>query len=326
MVNDNRNLVHILHESKSYLDSKNLNTQSKAELDIESNTQSKAQPNTQSNVQPKVTLLVAFYNAPKLLELLFASIENQSFKNFEVILCDDGSNPETLAQIKPWIQQASFPIRHLWHEDLGFRKNRILNWGIHFSRAECLVFIDQDCMLHKDFLKEHYESFSKDSVLCGRRMDLTPWVSKMLTPKRMRDSFIEKNFWWIMPTGLYMKDNNGKKGIHLKKSNFRDQLNKKYRGIVGCNFSVAKENLLKINGFDNCYEGPGIGEDSDIEYRLSLLGLKMQSFAHAAVQFHVYHRLLKRENRNDIIFAETQKHKQMVALQGIQQQLADIRR
>lgn len=275
------------------------------------------------NELPKVTLIVAFYNAPKLLSLLFASIENQIFKSFEVILCDDGSNSETLDQIKSLIENAPFPVCHLWHKDIGFRKNRMLNWGIHFSRAECLVFIDQDCLLHRNFLKEYYEYFSSDAVLCGRRMDLTPWVSKMLTPQKIKNFFIERNLWWMIPTGLYMKDNNGKKGIYLKKSSYRDSLNKKYRGIVGCNFSVAKQNLLRINGFDTRYEGPGIGEDSDIEYRLSLLGLKMQSFAHAAVQYHVYHRLLKRDNKNDVIFDDTKIKKQMVALQGLSQQLQD---
>lgn len=275
---------------------------------------------------PKLSLLVAFYNAPRLLELLFASVANQSFKDFEVILCDDGSNPDTLKQIAPLIENVNFSVLHLWHEDIGFRKNLMLNWGIHFSRSEVLVFIDQDCLLHPEFLKEHFESFKPDTVLCGRRMDLTPWVSKLINPKKIKNSFIEKNLWWIIPTGLYMKDNNGKKGIYLKPSQYRDHLNKKYRGIVGCNFSVSKTNLKKINGFDTRYEGPGIGEDSDIEYRLTLLGLKMQSFAHASVQYHVYHRLLKRENKNDIIFADVQQKKQMVTPKGLAEQLAETLR
>lgn len=270
---------------------------------------------------PLISLIVAFYNAPRLLEFLLASLDKQSLKRFEVLLCDDGSSVETLEVVRPFLEQASFPILHLWHEDIGFRKNRMLNWGIHNSKSEKIVFIDQDCLLHPEFLAEHSKYLDDSRVLCGRRMDLTPWVSKMLTADKIRNNFIEKNLWWIIPSGLYMKDNNGKKGIYLKESSYRNNQNKKYRGIVGCNFSVTKNNLLKVNGFDTRYEGPGVGEDSDIEYRLNLLGVKMQSFAHAAVQYHVYHKLQKRNNRNEEIFVEVRRQQQMITPFGLQQQV-----
>lgn len=59
--------------------------------------------------------------------------------------------------------------------------------------------------------------------------------------------------------------------------------------ILGCNFSVHKIVLEKINGFDENYEGPGLGEDSDIEYRMRLIGVKFRSIRNLAVQYHIYH-------------------------------------
>ncbi len=47
--------------------------------------------------------------------------------------------------------------------------------------------------------------------------------------------------------------------------------------------------LEKINGFDENYEGPGLGEDSDIEYRLRLTGAKFKSVRNLAVVYHLYH-------------------------------------
>ncbi len=269
-----------------------------------------------------IAISIAFYNNNAVLNLTLAALERQTFQNFELIICDDGSKPESVAALKARLETLRIPATHLWHEDLGFRKNRILNWGIHHCQSEYMIFLDQDCLAHPEFAKEHFENRKPQSVLCGRRMDLTPWVSKILTPEKVRSGFIEKNLWWILPTGLYMKDNNGGKGLHLKSSWLQRWLNKKNRGIVGCNFSVYREDLLRINGFDFRYEGAGIGEDTDIEFRLSLLGVEMRPFVNRGVQYHVYHRLLKRISKNENIFSQVQSEKKVVTDFGLSQQVS----
>jgi glycosyltransferase involved in cell wall biosynthesis len=268
-----------------------------------------------------LTLSVAFYNHLPMLDLTLAAIEKQSFREFLVVICDDGSKPEIVSQLQARLDKFSLPVMHLWHEDKGFRKNRIMNWAIHLCETESIVFIDQDCMPHREFMHEHFKNRQKHSVLCGRRMDLTSWVSKMLTPEKVRRDFVEKNLWWIIPTGLYMKDNNGGKGLYFRNPWLRSQANKKDRGIVGCNFSVFREDMLAINGFDFRYEGAGTGEDSDIEYRLKLLGVKMQPFCNTAVQYHIWHKLLKRPNINEEIFANVQREGHAVTSFGLREQL-----
>jgi hypothetical protein len=84
-------------------------------------------------------------------------------------------------------------------------------------------------------------------------------------------------------------------------------LNKKYRGLLGCNFSLHKKDLIDINGFDERYEAPSIGEDSDVEYRLGLNGVKARSINHIAVQYHLYHRLQERLQKNLELFEEVKK-------------------
>jgi hypothetical protein len=59
--------------------------------------------------------------------------------------------------------------------------------------------------------------------------------------------------------------------------------------MLGSNFSVAKKHLIAINGFDELYTGPGCGEDSDVQYRLSLIGVTGKSLRNLAVQYHVWH-------------------------------------
>ena len=144
-----------------------------------------------------MALIVAFYNNIHVLKLTLASIEIQSKKNFIVIICDDGSRSEVVSELHRIIDQSHLPIIHLWHRDIGFRKNRMLNWAIQKSPSEYLVFIDQDCILHPEFLSEHFNNKKENTVLSGRRTDLTLSVSQQLTPEKIKSGFIQKNFWWI---------------------------------------------------------------------------------------------------------------------------------
>lgn len=274
--------------------------------------------------QYDLTVIIAFYNNINVLKLTLASLEMQSHKNFAVVVCDDGSKSEVVSTLKQHLNELSFPILHLWHQDIGFRKNRMLNWGILKSPSDYLAFIDQDCILHPEFLKEHLTHRKTKTVLSGRRTDLTPFVSRQLTPEKIKLGYLQKNFWWIFLAILWMKDNNAPKGIYIKNNWLRNLVNRKHRGIVGCHFSVHKQDLLDINGFDTRYEGAGIGEDSDIDYRMSLNGVKIQPFCNIAIQYHFYHKLLIRKNVNHEIFAEVQRERQIVTQYGIQQQLAQL--
>ena len=58
--------------------------------------------------------------------------------------------------------------------------------------------------------------------------------------------------------------------------------------LKGCNYSVAREALEAINGFDEAYEGYG-REDTDVELRLQNLGYRIKSLKGLALQFHVWH-------------------------------------
>jgi len=268
-----------------------------------------------------VTLVISFYKNTRMLDLVLASLETQTFKNFNLIISDDGSGMDVVQEVHEKLDKLKIPAWHLWHEDIGFRKNRILNWSIQYCQTPYMVFIDQDCILHPEFMAEHMQHKQEKSVLCGRRINLTAWVSRLLTPQKIKQHFIEKNIWWIILGGLFMKDNNGIKGIYYKNPWLRKSANKKFRGIVGCNFSAFKQDLLDINGFDTRYEGAGFGEDSDIEFRLSLNGIKMIPFCNTAVQYHVYHRLLTRSNENESLYNEVVRRHQAMTDFGLKQQL-----
>ena len=61
-----------------------------------------------------------------------------------------------------------------------------------------------------------------------------------------------------------------------------------WRLLKGCNFSVSREALLNVNGFDESYRGWGY-EDSDIGVRLINSGMRIKSLRFAAPVLHLWH-------------------------------------
>ena len=78
-------------------------------------------------------------------------------------------------------------------------------------------------------------------------------------------------------------------GVRIRDKFLRRISLRKSGRILGSNFSLHKEDIVAINGFDEGYDGPGHGEDSDVQYRLSLIGVTGKSLRNLAIQYHVYH-------------------------------------
>lgn len=252
----------------------------------------------------KASIIVSFYNKIDYLKLVLAGFEIQTEKNFEIIIADDGSNQSVLNQLENIIPLYPFKIKHLWQEDKGFRKNKILNKSILASEADYLIFIDGDCIPHPHFVEGHLLNAEVNTVLTGRRVNLSENISKQLTEEKIKNNFFEENFFKLLLDGIFGKSIDVEKGIHFKNKYLLDFFNRKQRGILGCNFSLFKTDILSINGFDERYQAPSIGEDSDIQFRLELIGKKIKSINHIAIQYHLYHKLQERLQKNLDLFEE----------------------
>ena len=251
---------------------------------------------------PKTSIIISFYNRIDYLKLVLAGFEVQSFRDFEILIADDGSRIEYSDDIKIIADSTGLKIKHIRHEDIGFRKNKILNKTIVESSSDYLIFIDGDCIPHREFIKEHYENRAIKTCLTGRRVNMSDKISRQLTTEKVKAGYLSNNFMELIFDGIFGQSSYVEKGIYLKSALMRNILNKKYRGIVGCNFSLFKEDILKVNGFDERYEAPSVGEDTDIQYRLELYGVKIKSINNIAVQYHLHHTLLSRPEKNLELF------------------------
>ncbi len=233
--------------------------------------------------------------------MIFVALEKQTFTNFEVIIADDGSNNETVSNINEFKKQSSLSIKHIWHEDLGWRKNIILNRAVDSSESPYLIFIDGDCIPHSKFIEEHYKYRMEKRVLAGRRVQLTSEISDSLNVDMIRNNKYLNLHFQLLKAGFKKEERHVENCIRITSPFLRSLLLKdKEKEILGCNFSIHKQDLLLINGFDERFLFPFIGEDTDIEARLRRVGVTPVKKKHILTIFHRKHNRLGPVSRNSI--------------------------
>ena len=228
----------------------------------------------------KVSIIIAFYKNTAALALIIKALALQTYRNFEILVAEDDNNPNTRLFIEELTANSSIPIKHIAQsEDAGFRKNKILNKAIHHAEGEFIIFIDGDCIPHKNFVKRFVEAAEPKAALFGRRVML----SEALTQKLYQSKNLSLlSFWHLLK--------NGAKGL---KYSFSLPVIKQKReiGIYGCNWGLYKNEIVAINGFDEDYITAGVGEDSDIEWRLKKNGIQLISIRFSATEYHLHHPL-----------------------------------
>jgi len=268
----------------------------------------------------EASLIISFYNKIDYLRTILAALERQSYEQFEVIIADDGSKKEVVDEIAEIIKISPLTIQHVWHEDSGFRKTRILNEAIRTSRSNYLIFIDGDCIPHKEFVKEHVENREQNYVLAGRRANISPSLRGYLNEDAIRRGKLDNGFTWrLLLDGAFGKSNHVIKGIYVRSKWLRKFFNRLEAGVLGCNFSLYKSDMLAVNGFDVRYEAPSVGEDTDLEARLRWNGVKVKTVKNMAVQYHFDHPKLVRPSANTQIFQEVLHSKKAFTPYGIKQ-------
>jgi glycosyltransferase involved in cell wall biosynthesis len=78
------------------------------------------------------SLFISTFNMPRHLDLVLAALTKQSIDRFEIILCDDGSEEATKMIVEKYKPTFGTRLIHLWQENKGFRKCRILNEGLRW--------------------------------------------------------------------------------------------------------------------------------------------------------------------------------------------------
>ena len=124
---------------------------------------------------PFISILTPTYNRGKLLFPLYDSLKNLTFKDFEWLIVDDGSEDDTEQYALSWIahniENAEFPIRYIKKSNGG--KHTAINYGVKKANGELILILDSDDTLPEDSLAtiaQYYEQCKgyKDCAgVCG---------------------------------------------------------------------------------------------------------------------------------------------------------------
>ncbi|WP_310557104.1 glycosyltransferase family 2 protein [Flavobacterium sp.] len=261
---------------------------------------------------PTSSLIVSTYNNPKALELVLIAIANQHILPNEVIVADDGSKDETKKLIEKFQEKFPVPLVHVWQEDKGFQKSKILNKAFAIVKNNYIIQIDGDIIVNKYFVKDHLMYAEKNQFLFGSRVNikesfLTELFIKKVTHFNFFSKGITKRFRTIRIPFFtkFLKKN------HVISSKLR-----------GCNMSFWREDIIKINGYNEAFVGWG-GEDSELANRLHNAGIAGKRLKFAGIIYHIYHLEENKSNleKNIAIQSESRNNKLSFTTDGIDKYL-----
>jgi len=260
----------------------------------------------------QISLIISTYEKPGALDQVLRGVKRQTDMPGEILIADDGSGPATSDLVAQWQQKLSTPVRHVWHEDVGFRKTVILNKALAAATGNYIVLLDGDCVPHQRFMADHAELAEPIFWVQGRRCFVAEKFAAAFSPEST------PVFAWMLNgriTGMA-------KGLRLPFPIIRR--NTAQRGIIGCNMGFWRKDLIDVNGFDEEYSGWGIGEDSDVGTRLYHLGRPRKFVYGRAVVYHLNHPMLGRAHveASHQRLAETIASGKIRCARGVDQYLA----
>lgn len=237
---------------------------------------------------PRISVIVATYETPQLLHSALVGFAEQSRKDFEIIVADDGSSDDTRTIIEAFARSSTFPATHCWHPDRGFRKTVILNRAIEKARGDYLIFCDGDCIPRSDFVDTHITNARPGRFLSGGVEYLTKTATNAITDQTIKTQALFDPVW--------LSKNREKPAIFGKvnRSALVQELVRHFSTTAptfnGHNASAWKKDILSVNGFDERMAYGGL--DRELGERLGNYGIRGKSVRYDAILVHQWHERL----------------------------------
>jgi glycosyltransferase involved in cell wall biosynthesis len=272
-----------------------------------------------------ISVIVATYNRPDALEAVLRSLACQTDGDFEIVIADDGSGTETAQVIRTWAGQMPVPLRHVWHDDVGFRLAEIRNRAIRVSMGAYCIFLDGDCIARPGFVAAHRRLAQRGWFVCGNRVLLSPGFSQHVLRNR-----IDLHRWdagrWI-GARLLGRVNRVAPLIRLPLGPLRKLNAKRWRGARGSNMAFFRDDLERVDGFDAGFSGWG-REDSDIFVRMMRAGVHRKDGRFATGVLHLWHPEADRSRLadNERQLNEAVQMGRVRALRGLSSLIEDTKR
>lgn len=258
----------------------------------------------------KICLIITTYNWPDALELCLKSVERQSKKPDEVIIADDGSGTETRELIEKYSTRIA-GLKHVWHEDKGYQRAKIINKAIGEATSDFIITTDQDCILHKHYVLDYSLQAEQGCYISAYRINLR----ESLTKKLLKQKRLPNLFELLTQTKWNTKHQHRNPAKWKAKNRY---ITATSDGTFGCNMAFYRQDVLDINGYNEDFVGWG-PEDSELTQRLINNGKKWKRIYYSAILYHLYHPVISRANLdfNEGLVKKARSEKRTVVPNGI---------
>ena len=258
----------------------------------------------------RLALAITTYERPDALAAVLASVARQRVAPAEVVIADDGSGAETQAVASAFVANSSAPARLVSQPHEGFRLTRLRNLAIAATRADYLVFVDGDMLLHPEFIADHQRQARRGFYTQGVRAH----ADARLTRRLIADPATHPGFW---SPGL-----GGLRRSYLLHSpalaSMTRTIANRFIAIKGCNQGFWRDDLVRANGFNEAIEGWG-PEDKELAARLQNSGIRRQTLLFGGIACHLHHAPASRAAlpANLAVLARTRREHRVRCEQGL---------
>lgn len=208
---------------------------------------------------PKFSIIVGMYNQLATLPMLITALEQQSYKNFEVIFCDDGSTDGT----EQWLaeQPLNFRHRYIGQKNKGYRLAKNLNNGIRKATGDYCTVIMADSFPDTDYLETLLQYVQPHRVVCGIRIQIDNGVGVDMDYRIKKEIIPQEN---------------------------TVVMGRPWNALTGNGITYPTQALRDVGLYDESIEGYG-GEDTELIARMFFRGYVMWSVVDARL-FHHWHK------------------------------------
>ena len=228
----------------------------------------------------RLALVITTHERPDALAAVLDSVTRQRIAPDEIIIADDGSGADTRDVTADFIARSRVPARVVSQEHAGVRAARLRNLGIAATTADYIVFVDGDMVLHPEFVADHQAIARPGYYTQGVRV----LADAALTRELIAEPAIQPSIW---STGL-----GGLRRLYLLRSptlaSMTRQIANKLISIKSCNLAAWRSDLVRVNGFNEDFEGWG-PEDKELCVRFDNAGVLRHSLLFGGIAVHLHH-------------------------------------
>ncbi|MCU0977199.1 MAG: glycosyltransferase [Steroidobacteraceae bacterium] len=265
---------------------------------------------------PRVALVVTTFERPDALARVLDSAHAQSRPPERLVVADDGSGETTRRIVEAFARRAGFPVVHAWQPHEGWRVCRARNAAVARCREDYVITVDGDMLLDRDFVADHVRHARRGCWVQGCRLPLSPQATARLIGT-------------TEPAALARRtDTDGRHRLQALRVPWLARrlggLANGWLAVKGCNQAFWRDDLLRVNGWDESLRGWG-PEDKELAARLQNAGVARRSLAFGALAWHLHHPPADRSHAKagQALLARTRRTRRTRCERGLDAHLAE---